>query len=510
MGWMNLLCALAGTLSGAPGLMLNEDNSHFYGFRTPEEMTEAGLNAFVDQYAGTKVSHLFLNPSAMRTSYKSEVWDSIWEVGAQKVPEDNLVAKRWVENARLLWERGLDPYKVWTERCRQKGIAAWLSVRMNDVHDVSDPTNYMHSTFWVKHPEYWRVPGSTAGGWTDRALNFGIEAVREHYRQLIRELLTRYDVDGIELDWMRFGWYFKPGEEPQGAATLTVYMREMRALTNEWSEKRGHPVLLGARVPTLPEAARGLGMDGVTWVKEGLVDVLVPTPFWATGDYDIPIERWREQCGPAVSKVVLAAGQEILLRAYSGAPSIENDIESVRGFAAGVLHRGADTIYLFNYMDKAPMVGGEAAYRTLLEEGLSLEAVTAKPRRHIVTYRDTVAPGMSSDAQLPAGGHSGKSFRIYLGPAPKQGVALVRIGLAAGEGVETASFDVSVNTAACKAIADHPSPAGFPGSTRVMQFEVPLSALKDGYNEVKADQPAAQKEQQIVWAEIRIDPQAKG
>jgi len=263
-------------------------------------------------------------------------------------------------------------------------------------------------------------------------------------------------------------------------------------------------------VPTLPEAARGLGMDGVTWVKEGLVDVLVPTPFWATGDYDIPMEKWREQCGAAVSKVVLAAGQEILLRAYSGAPAIENDIESVRGFAAGAMHRGADTIYLFNYMDKAPMVGGEAAYRALLEEGLSLEAATAKPRRHIVTYRDTVAPGMSSDAQLPAGGKSGKSFRIYLGPAPKQGVAALRIGLAAGEGVESASFDTSVNAGACKGVEDHPKPADFSGAARVLQFEIPLSALKDGYNEFKAIQPAAQKEQQIVWAEVRVDPQTKG
>ncbi len=509
MEWLTLLCALASAVSAPPGIMINEDNSHFFGLRPAEEMTEAGLKSFVDQYAGTTTTHLFLCPSAMRTSYKSDVWDSIWEVGAQKIPPDNEVAKRWVENAKILFDQGLDPYKVWTERCREKGIAAWISVRMNDVHDVSDPTNYMHSTFWVNHPEYRRVPGSTSGAWVERALNFAIPEVRDHYRKLIVELLARYDIDGIELDWMRFGWHFKPGEEAQGVGILNAYMREIRALTNESSAKRGHPVQLAARVPTLPEAARGLGMDGVAWVKEGLVDVLVPTPFWATGDYDIPIEQWREQCGPAAAKVVLAAGQEILLRAYAGGPAIENDIESVRGFAAGAMHRGADTVYLFNYMDKAPMVGGEAAYRTLLEDGLSLEAATAKPRRHIVTYRDTVAPGMSSDTQLPAGGRSGRAIKLYLGPAPKTGTTLVRFGLPAGEGVGTVVLNATINDIPCNSVADHPTPADFPGCARVLQFEAPLSALKDGYNIVKASQSAPEAEAQLVWVEVRVDPVKK-
>ena len=37
-------------------LVINEDNSHFFGTRKPEEMTVAGLHAFVDQYAGSAVT----------------------------------------------------------------------------------------------------------------------------------------------------------------------------------------------------------------------------------------------------------------------------------------------------------------------------------------------------------------------------------------------------------------------------------------------------------------------
>ena len=115
-------------------------------------MTPEGLHTFVGQYANTRVSHLFLCPNAMRASFKSSTRDAIWELGDQRMPSG--LHKRWLNNARILHERGLDPYTIWITRCREKRISPWLSMRMNDVHDVSDVKNFMHSTFWVKHPQY--------------------------------------------------------------------------------------------------------------------------------------------------------------------------------------------------------------------------------------------------------------------------------------------------------------------------------------------------------------------
>ena len=486
------------------GLVINEDNSHFYGSRSADDMTLDGLHAWVDQYAGAKVSHLFLCPNAMRASYRSEAFDPICELRGQKAPTSGH-GKTWFDNARLLDERGLDPYAVWIARCREKGISPWLSMRMNDVHDVSDPTNFMHSTFWVEHPEYWRVPGST-GSWIDRAFDYGIPEVREHHMKFIRELLERYDPDGLELDWMRFGYHFRPGHEKEGVEILTDFMREVRALTNEWSGKRGHPIKLGARVPTHPDAAKGLGMDGVTWVREGLVDMLVATPFWSASDFDIPIELWREQIGSVEDDIVLAAGLESNLRAAPSTKQTPNDLASVRGFAAAALHRGADQIYLFNYMDPAPMHGGPEAYRTLLEKGLGLEVVTSAPRRHVVTYRDTVPPGFPNGVVLPADGHKGGAFRIYTGPAPREGRVLFVAGLAARDAVADAGFDVSLNGEACKSVEDLENAGQLPGAVRAVQFECPLPAMKEGYNEVRIVQRADQAEQQIIWAELRIQP----
>ncbi len=490
--------------SKTPTLALNEDDSHFFGSRSAEQMSINGLHAFIDQYANTAVSHLFLCPNAMKASHRSQVRDAIWETGEGQKPPSDEFAKKWCGNARLLDERGLDPYAVWIVRCREKKISPWLSMRMNDVHNVDDVDNYIHSSFWRKHPDYWRVPGG--GGWTDRALDYGIPEVRGHAMAYVRELLERYNPDGIELDWMRFGYHFRPGKEAEGAALLNQFMRDVRGLTRQWSAKRGHPIKLGARVPTLPDAAKGLGMDGVTWVREGLVDMLVPTPFWATTDFDIPIELWRERIGSAAKNIVLAAGAEILVRAYPAAKPIETDITSTRGFSAACLQRGADSIYLFNYMDPEPMTGGKEAYRTLLQEGLGLKSISQKTRRHVVTYRDTVAPGMSSDVVLPVDGFKGGTFRIYIGLKPKKADAFVVAGLAQADGMAQSKFEITINSKKCAAVTDCGDLSLFSGVARAVQHQCSPGSLRDGYNEVHLKQLPGEPQQKIVWVELRVVP----
>ncbi|MBI2425257.1 MAG: hypothetical protein HYV27_20695 [Candidatus Hydrogenedentes bacterium] len=497
-------CCSAG-MAAERGIIINEDNSHFFTSRTAEEMTLEGLHRFVDQYAGTEVSHLFLNPNAMRASFKSRTRDTIWELNGQAMPEG--VGKRWMDNARLLHERGLDPYAVWIARCREKGIVPWISMRMNDVHDVPDETSYMHSTFWRQHPEYRRVPESQ-GGWTECALNYALPEVREHAMSFLRELFERYDPDGVELDWMRFGWHFKPGEEAQGAEILTAFMVEVRSLAKQWSEKRGHPILMGARVPADPDAAAGLGMDGVRWAREGLVDMLVPTPFWTSSDFDIPVEVWKARIGSTATPVVIAPGLEYNVRAWPGGAAVANTLESTRGFAAAGWHRGADQIYLFNYMDSETIPVSGSDYRILLEQGLGPEVVNALPRRHIQAFRDTVPSGVPNGVVLPAECRPGVSFRLNIGPKPADGQIIFVAGLAQRDGADSAKFEVTVNGQPCSAQADLADVATIPGAVRAVQFACPLGAVQHGYNEVVLTQTDDGAVQQCLWAEIRVVPAA--
>ena len=65
-----LIAGGSAAAQGPRGLVINEDNSHFFGTRQADDMTLEGLHAFVDQYAGTEASHLFLCPNAMRASFR--------------------------------------------------------------------------------------------------------------------------------------------------------------------------------------------------------------------------------------------------------------------------------------------------------------------------------------------------------------------------------------------------------------------------------------------------------
>ncbi len=280
-------------------------------------------------------------------------------------------------------------------------------------------------------------------------------------------------------------------------------MHEVRTLANSWSDRRGHRIKVSARVPVHPDAAIGLGMDGVTWAKEGLIDVLVPTPFWATSDFDIPIELWKERIG-ATAKVEVAAGLEILLRAYPGAKQVENDLETTRGCAAEALYRGADAVYLFNYMDPAPMQGGPEAYRKLLEEGLSLDTITQRARKHVITYHDTVPAGVPAGIQLPRNTTDGPSFRMNIGPAPRRGTAVLVLGLKEQE--PKASPTVTLNGQPCTLV--DPKPDGFqvPDAKGQLGYACPISALRNGYNEVEVRAKTPSDSATIVWVGLRLDP----
>ncbi len=234
--------------------------------------------------------------------------------------------------------------------------------------------------------------------------------------------------------------------------------------------------------------------------------MLVPTPFWATTDFDIPIELWRERIVAAAKNIVLAAGAEILVRAYPAAKPIEEDITSTRGFAAACLHRDADSIFLFDYMDPGPMTGGKNTYRTLLQEGLSLETVTTKPRWHVVTSHDTVAPGMSSDVMLPVDGFKGGTFRIYTGPAPNKADAFVVAGLAQADGITQSRFEITINGKKCSAASDVADLSLFSGVARAVQHQSTPDSLRAGYNEIQIKQLPGEAQQKIVWVELRIVP----
>ena len=62
-------------------------------------------------------------------------------------------------------------------------------------------------------------------------------------------------------------------------------------------------------------------MDGLGWIRDGLVDMVVPCPFWSTSDFDIPVELWHERLGKAAERVAVAPGIEYNAQLEQARPS---------------------------------------------------------------------------------------------------------------------------------------------------------------------------------------------
>jgi len=216
----------------------------------------------------------------------------------------------------------------------------------------------------------------------------------------------------------------------------------VRAECDRAATRLGHPVRLGVRVPARPETARRCGLDGVAWAREGLVDLVVPTPFWTTTDFDIPVIEWKRLL--AGTGATLAPAIEIRYQPVPNGPAIMMSPELTAGACLPLLHDGADLVYLFNY-DPLPLLrldtaDGKAKLWTAESMSTSYHALqseatlAAQPRLHAVTFHDIRAPGEPTDNALPATDTGadfqwppGCAIRIATGPKPVGRAAELRV-----------------------------------------------------------------------------------
>ncbi|HOS94658.1 MAG TPA: hypothetical protein PLQ54_15160, partial [Armatimonadota bacterium] len=325
-----------------------------------------------------------------------------------------------------------------------------------------------------------RVP-YRSGGSPELALDWGREEVRDHYMRLVREVLSFRGIEGLELDWMRFGWHFRIGREAEGGELLTDWIRRVRRLCDAAAQREGHPVRLGCRVPSTPQTARMLGMDGAAWAREGLVDLVVPTPFWETCEFDMPIATWKGLLEG--TNCALAGGLEIRYQPCRGGWSSMMTPELAAGAATAVLAGGADYVYLFNYFAKGHLdnLWSPESYVRTLSAMRGLATLNKLPRRHGVTFRDIVAPGEPSGRLLPA--EPGLSiFRIQTGPKPVGRSVQVLLELEAADGAEPEAPGVRVNSVEC--------PAPTREGKAVLLYPVPDAALSDSETVIEATSAA--------------------
>ena len=481
IGFVLIVAATAPAGAAAPrleGLLHNEDCTQI--FMTQKFLTgKAGdvIDRYVDVMADAGVTVFLCNTNARRTNYQSGVWESFWSgfdpAGPDEQPflapvprSDVANFRTLIANMRAVHEEGIDyPARV-IERCRQRQISPWITLRMNDCHYNDIPDHPFHGSFWKNNPQLRRQNYS---GYFATCLDYAQPEVRNYFKALIQETLDRYDVDGLELDFMREPFLFSSGSESQGATLLTAWLREVRGLVDQAATRRGHPISLGVRVPSRPQTAMAWGLDAPTWSQEGLVDLLVATPRWSTLEVDMPLGEWRRLID--ASRTTLAGGLEVRYQPYRGAAAGTISPELARGAAVCALSGGADVVYLFNYFQGT---WPAAEFQQTLQAMKSIDSLLALPRSVAVTYRDITSPGESYQAPLPKTGKE-LAVDLKLGPVPESGWACtMTVGLAATPGQSTPAPAVSVNGVPCESGSDETSEGG-----RFVSYNVPRSALVD-------------------------------
>ena len=341
-----IVLALAASAAAAkPILVINEDNDHYFKLSS-ERMNEASLKAYVDDICRGAVTHFFMCPQGQRASFDSKTWEPIWK-GLDEPDTEGRTNNIWCVNAKKLFDAGIDPYRVWIARVRERGVSPWMTMRMNDVHFCAISNYFRNTTFHKSHPEWRCVPNAT-NGWEELSLDYSRREVYDYHLAMAKELLDRYDIDGLELDWMRFTRHLTPGRERELSGVLTSFMRRCRAHVDEAARRRGHPILVSARVPTTYAEARSRGFDPETWAREGLIDWLITTNFYDTNDFEIDVADWTRRLAAANPRVrVFPGASDNLKKDGQGCP-IPMTAADFSRWSGEMRRRGATGLYLFN------------------------------------------------------------------------------------------------------------------------------------------------------------------
>lgn len=394
---------------------------------------------------------------------------------------------------------GGDIVKVFIDRCRAQGQAAFISLRMNDAHhkEFVDPKpddkpgssiGMSVTRFYPDHPEYRIKPGSMRGA--DLVQNFAIPEVRAQKLALIRELCENYDLDGLELDFLRFYSYFLTEETPleQRRAIMTGLIKEVRQML-------GPKRWLCARVPCYLPALDELGLDLKALVAAGLDMVNASSHYFTTQQHDLPIIRkqthgatlYFELCHTIWKGAKVTTGYDVF-------PFRQATREHLHTTAHLAYARGADGISLFNFayyrqhgQGEGRGLFGEPPFDAL--KALRDPQTLAQQPQHWFLAPGWRAPGMKP-LPLPRFIESAQTAKFHFDlAAPAHGwKQAMRIRIQADKSLKDLELIANFNDEAIPSTPDISEPFSVPYPSMLAKPEelrawlIPTKLLRDGRN----------------------------
>ncbi len=324
----------------------NDGNDGLGGKLEPPITQKMFLESRTSALAGSQVDTIFYCDGVFNAySHKSTESE---QLGYNGLGTDH---HKWVVDFN---DAGFDTLQTQIDFAREHGMEIFWSMRMNDVHDSSKGRSWLFTKWkdqhrdWLMAPKYTSFPygWDVRPSWPWSAINYEIPQVRDKVFAIARDVCSRYDIDGLELDFLRFPQFFKtqlmgqPVTQKQ-CDMMTDLMRRIRAMTEQVGMQRGKPMLISIRIPDSIGYSKELGLDVAKWLEEDLVDMVVGGGLIRLQPWEKSVAEFKPFGVPYYACLV-----DSCLPYYDMDP--EDQIRIWRGAALQAWRAGVDGIYTFN------------------------------------------------------------------------------------------------------------------------------------------------------------------
>ncbi len=422
-------------------LLINRD-PNWYRFidTSSKEAAHKSLKNIFLIYKDTKITDVLLGVLEQTALLPTEAFHWRGDKYLQKIENGHAVDYSEDPLSKLykcFVEYGIDAAQIFIDTMREIGIRPWLSLRMNDIHFSTNETSFLRSDMYYEADKAGEKLGP-AYAHIAHCFDFKYPRYRTAILGYIAELLDKYDIFGLELDFMREIFCFDYKNDPECHKIMTEYIREIKKLTDNAAIRVGHDVKLMIRTCRDPEDSLIFGFDIKTLCDEGIIDAVVPTPRWSCTDSAVPVKVWRELLG---DDIAIFGGIETL-----GLKQTFNMPTNSKAYAAAFYAGGADGIYFNNHEN----LNDRNRDAWMLDRA----ACHAGSREFVVTWQDTAPAGRPVYRPLPLTVDGTAQIALDVGKINSTDKVKVIIDF---EGDAAPTLTISGNTAraeACEALAE--------------------------------------------------------
>ncbi len=471
-------------------------------------VTDKHIRDSVEEVAGHGIDVHLISPG--------RGWTPWWQ--SDVLPMADLV--KW-KTARALKLREFETYaieggdlmRVFVDECRKTGQHPFASFRMNDQHHIFaanrgklPPDEFERKAavcpFYTDNPQ-WRIGEDGETNLTGQlSMDFAVSQVREYRLVQIRELINKYDLDGLELDFVRHTALFNQRRTTpaQRAGILTALVKQVRDILDAKGAQVGRHLWLGVRIPGYPAMFDRMGVSLPRLAKEAGVDIVNASAHYYT-DAQIPVAQLRGQLPASVAlytelHFVISKGPDIDIGGGKTDRSTRRSTPLQLCTTAYLARRrGADGVSTFNFQyyrgtyNKSDVAGSvfEPPYG-VFDRISDLDWLSRQPQHYVASSASNSMRPKERD--FPTTIRPDAPKKIFVDMTPPAGGWRVdgKMRVQATSPLEGSVWEARLNGVRLKPSADvsepfpnpYPDALGNPADYRAWQ--VPAALLRDGEN----------------------------